>query len=274
MLDPPPTRPRAVVTGASTGIGAAFAAALARDHFDLMLVARSQERLHELAQHLRSTCGVTVEVAVADLTCATQLRDVEERLAGGAAPDLLVNNAGVATVGPFARLEADREEALIALNVVALARLTRAVLPAMLARRGGAIINVSSIAAFVPARFTATYGASKAYVNSFTEALHEELRGSGVRVQLLCPGFTRTEFCARAGVDAARIPSVAWMAPEAVVAASLAALRRGRLVCVPGAVNRTLIGLMRVVPRRFMRRLTGVGAKQRWASTSLRDGSR
>ena len=269
----PATRPRAVITGASSGIGAAFAAALARERFDLVLVARNQERLEAHAQRLRETSGVAVEVAVADLTSAPQLRAVEARLAGDERLELLANNAGGATIGPFARLDPDQEEALVSLNAVAITRLTRAALPGMIARGSGAIINVSSIASFVPARYTATYCATKAYVNSFTEALHEELRGTGVRVQLLCPGFTRTEFCQRAGVDISRIPALAWMDAAAVADASLTALRRGTLVCVPGAVNRALTTLLRVLPRRLMRRLTGAGAKQGWASTSLRDRS-
>lgn len=269
----PAPRPLAVITGASRGIGAAFAAALARDHFDLVLVARHQERLERQAHCLWQAWGVTAEVVVADLTRGTELRAVEARLADDARLHLLLNSAGVATVGPFARLDPDREEGLIALNAVALTRLTRAALPGMVARRRGAIINVSSIASFVPARYAATYSATKAYVNSFTEALHEELRGTGVRVQLLCPGFTRTEFPERAGADTSYIPALAWMAPEAVVDVSLAALRRGTLVCVPGTVNRALATLLRVLPRRFMRRLTGAGAKQGWASARLRDRS-
>jgi short-subunit dehydrogenase len=267
------TRPRAVITGASSGIGTAFAAALARDRFDLMLVARREERLTTLAQSLRESCGVDVEVRVADLTRAVELCDVEARLAGDARLELLVNNAGVVTVGPFAGLDVDGENGLIDLNVVALARLTRAALPGMIERGRGAIVNVSSIASFVPARYTATYCASKAYVNSFTEALYEELRGTGVRVQLLCPGFTRTEFAERAGADTARIPRFAWMEAPAVADASLAALRRGTLVCIPGAVNRVLTTLLRALPRRLMRRLAGAGAKRGWASTSLRNRS-
>ena len=267
------SRPRAVITGASGGIGAAFAVALARDHFDLVLVARSRERLERQSQCLRDACAVTVEVVVADLARGADLRAVEARLADDARLELLVNSAGVATVGPFARLDSDQQEALIALNTVALARLTRAALPGMIERGRGAIINVSSIASFVPARYTATYCASKAYVNSLTEALHEELRGTGVRVQLLCPGFTRTDFAERAGADTSDIPALAWMAPEAVAAASLAALRRGTLICVPGMANRVLATLLRVLPRRFMRRLTGAAAKQGWASARLRDRS-
>jgi short-subunit dehydrogenase len=128
----------------------------------------------------------------------------------------------------------------------------------MIARGHGAIINVSSLAAFVPGPYDATYGATKAFVNSFTEALHEELRGTGVRVQALCPGFTHTEFQQRAGIDVSRIPAFAWMTPEAVVEASLAALQRGQVVCVPGLVNRLLAMLIGAAPRRLVRRVTGL----------------
>jgi len=273
-LERPTTRPRAVVTGASGGIGAAFATALAREGYDLVLVARNAERLATLAEQLRARCSVDVELAVADLTNAAELRCLEAQIAADARLALLVNNAGVASLGPFARLDPDLEEALVRLNAVAPARLTRAALPGMLERGRGAIINVSSIASFVPTRFAATYSASKAYLNSFTEALHEELRGTGVRLQLLCPGFTRTEFAARAGADTGSIPAFAWMEAEAVADASLTALRRGRLVCVPGTVNRILSMLLRVLPRRLMRRLTGAGAKQGWASTSVRNRAR
>jgi short-subunit dehydrogenase len=167
-----------------------------------------------------------VEVLVADLTQAVALRTVEERVAKDYALELLVNNAGFGTTAPFATLNPDREEAEILLNVIALVRLTRAALPGMIARNRGAIINVSSMAAFVPGPYDATYGATKAFVNSFTEALYEELRGTRVHVQALCPGFTHTEFQQRAGLDVSALPAYIWMTPEAVVEASLAALRR------------------------------------------------
>lgn len=263
------TRRRALVTGASDGIGTAFAHALAERAYALILVARRLDRLETLATQLRERWGVAVEVLPADLTRAADLRAVEAAI--GVDPlAILVNSAGVATVGPFASLDAEREAAQIALNVVALVRLTRAALPGMLARRNGAIINVSSFAAFVPGRFTATYGATKAYLNSFTEALYEELRGSGVRVQALCPGFTRTAFVRQAGFSTRAIPSIAWMRPEAVVKASLAALERNAAVCVPGRRHRALKALLFIVPRRLARRIMGVGAKRGWASDSLR----
>ncbi len=185
-------RRSALVTGASAGIGAAFAEALAREQYDLVLVARRADRLEELAKRLRDARGVAIEVLAADLTDGAGLARVVARVEEGP-PDLLVNNAGHGSFGNFAELDIDREVGEIQLNVVALVRLTRAALPGMIRRGHGAIINVSSMAGFQPMPFNATYGATKAFVNSFTEALHEELRGTGVRVQALCPGFTRTD---------------------------------------------------------------------------------
>ena len=253
---------RALVTGASTGLGAVFATALASQQYDLTIVARNRERLEALAERLRQSHGIAVEVLVADLTQAVALRTVEERVAQDQALELLVNNAGFGTTGPFATLAPDQEEAEILLNIVALVRLTRAALPGMIARGRGAIINVSSMAAFMPGPYDATYGATKAFVNSFTEALHEELRGTRVRLQALCPGFTHTEFQQRAGIDASTIPAGLWMTPEAVVEASLAALRRGQLVYVPGLVNRLLRLLIGAAPRRLVRRVTGLLARR------------
>lgn len=252
----------AVVTGASVGIGAAFAERLARDRHDLVVVARDRHRLEALAQRLHKKHGVNVDVLVADLTRPAELRQVEERVAAERRLALLVNNAGFGTMGRFAALDPDREEDEIRLNVVALVRLTRAALPGMIARDHGAIINVSSLAAFQPAPFNATYGATKAFVNSFTEGLHEELRGSGVRVQALCPGFTRTEFQKRAGVDTSNVPAVAWMTPEAVVDASVAALQRGDVICIPGLINRAMAALVGTTPRSVIRRVSGTLARR------------
>jgi uncharacterized protein len=247
----------ALVTGGSTGIGAAFARRLARDGYDLIIVARNRDRLETLAKQLRSDHGAAVEPLPADLTNSAELRVVEDLIARHEGLDLLVNNAGFGTAGQFSKLDVEKEDGEIRLNVVALVRLTRAALPGMLARSHGAIINVSSMAGLAPAPYNATYGATKAFVNSFTEALHEETRGSGVRVQALCPGFTRTEFQERAGIDVSGIPSFAWMTAEAVVEASLAGLRRGEVVCVPGMGNRLVATLTGAVPRSLTRRITG-----------------
>ena len=250
-------RRRALVTGASSGLGAAFAEALARRGFDLVIVARRRERLETLAEELRGRFEVDVQVLVADLTIAADLQSIESHLASDAALTLLVNNAGFGTTGRFAEMDPDREEAEIRLNVVALCRLSRAALPGMIARGAGGIINVSSVSALLPGPYHATYGATKAFVNSFTEALHEELRGTGVRVQALCPGFTRTEFQERAGVTSRSVPSFAWMCPEYVVEKSLAALRRGVLVCVPGPIYQLLAALISLLPRSLVRSLHG-----------------
>jgi len=248
---------RVLVTGASTGIGKAFAEQLAARGCHLVIVARDRARLDDLAARLRASRGVEVEVLQADLTDARQLRQVEDRLRGAPAIDLLVNNAGFGTSGRFADLDIEREDEEIRLNVVALARLTHAVLPGMLERRHGRIINVASLAGFIPGPNLATYSATKAYVVSFTEALHEELRGTGVHVQVLCPGLTRTEFQQRAGVRISAMPRFAWMSPEAVARISLEKLRKGDLIVVPGWLNRTLRFVIRFVPRGPVRRASG-----------------
>jgi uncharacterized protein len=253
---------RALVTGASTGIGAAFAQHLARNQYDVILVARNRERLQELAGRLHKEHCVRAEVLPADLTQAAELRIVENLVAGAAKLDLLVNNAGFGTMGRFAELDVEREEEEIHLNVLALVRLARAALPGMIARQHGGIINVSSLAALQPGPYNATYAATKAFVNAFTESLHEELRGTGVRVQALCPGFTRTEFQERAGIDTSGVPAFVWMSPEAVVDASLAALSRGDLLCIPGLANRTVAALVGVAPRGLTRRVVGSLAKR------------
>jgi short-subunit dehydrogenase len=252
---------RAIVTGASSGIGAAFARRLARDQMDLCLVARNRDRLDALAAELRRERAVEVEVRALDLTDRAAL----EALAGDVSarpPDLLVNNAGFGTVGRFAELDAAEEDREIQLNVAALTRLTHAALPGMLERHQGAVINVSSLAGESPAPYTATYGATKAFVTSLSQALHEELRGTGVKVQALLPGFTRTEFQERAGIDPGTVPSFAWMSAESVVEASLAALERGDALCVPGAGNKVLSGAQRLVPRALLRRVYASAMKR------------
>jgi short-subunit dehydrogenase len=206
-----------------------------------------------LAKELETAFGTRVEAVVADLSDAVGQREIEAVIRE-APVDLLVNNAGLLTVGRFAELDADREEAAIRLNVLATVRLTRAALPAMLARGRGAIINVSSISGFVPGPFTATYNATKAYLNSFTEALHREVLGTGVRVQLLCPGFIRTEIMDRANADSSKIPSFAWMTADDVVDASLATLGRS-VVCVPGFGYRMLATVLDSLPRVIVRQL-------------------
>lgn len=258
----PPGAPRSVawITGASAGIGEAFARALAARSHDLVLIARRRERLDALAKELSEAHGITASVEPADLTSAEARAPLALALAD-APPDVLVNNAGFGTAGRLAELPAEGELAEVRLNVEALVDLTRAALPGMIARGSGAIVNVSSLAGELPSPFNATYGATKAFVTSFTEAVHEELRGTGVKIQALLPGFTRTEFQEVAGVDAGRVPELAWMDAEQVVRASLASLGRGELRCVPGTTNKVLAAATALAPRAVLRRFAAAAQR-------------
>lgn len=248
-------QPRALVTGASSGIGAAFARALRSRGRKLVLVARRGERLRALAGELGGESQAAV--VVMDLT----ERGAGERLAAevasrGFAVDLLVNSAGVGHTAPFAEERRERALAMIDLNVRAVVELTHAFLPGMLARGRGRIVNVASNAAFQPVPFLTVYAATKAFVLSFTEGLATELAGTGVRVQALCPGLTATEFLevaeTHSGLLVTRLPA---MKPEEVVACSLKALDRGRVRVVAGFPNRLLAGIQSFVPRGVVRRV-------------------
>ncbi len=230
-------RPLALVTGASSGIGAEFARQLARRGYDLLLVARRADRLDALASDLAAH-GAQAQTMACDLTRREDRRDIESLLAREPVA-LLVNNAGFGAYMPFVDLDPDVAEEQIALQSVAVARLSRAALPGMIGRGSGTIINVSSRLAWsgpasgptLPKR--ANYAATKAYVNTFTQILAQELEGTGVRVQALCPGVVFTEFHMRQGIDPKRFPPEIVMPAEDVVRASLEALDRGEVFCVP-----------------------------------------
>ncbi len=246
----------ALITGASSGIGRQFARALAARGSDLVVVARRQQRLQELADDLQQEHGVAVEVLAADLTDPDELAAVERRLGDDDQPiDLLVNNAGFGTYGHFVDLETSREDDEVRLNVLAPTRLSHAALPGMVHRGHGAIVNVSSVAAFQPLPFNATYAATKAYLLNLSEALHEELHGTGVRVLALCPGFVRTEFHDVADIEASVIPPPAWLDQADVVQAALAALTRGQAVCVPGLGYKVLTAATGLTPRWITRKI-------------------
>jgi short-subunit dehydrogenase len=245
----------ALITGASSGIGAAFARALAARGYDLILVARRAERLERLAKELKAACGVSVEAMPADLTREEDLAAVERRISAEPRLNLLVNNAGFGTRGRFFELDLESQDRMHRLHILATMRLTRAALAGMVARDRGGVINVSSVAAFTASPGGVSYHATKAWINHFTEALALELAaaGSQVRLQALCPGFTHTEFHDVMGVDKKVIPGGWWMAPEAVVAASLRGLERGKLIVVPGLRYRLLASFMALTPG-FLRR--------------------
>jgi uncharacterized protein len=243
----------ALVTGASAGLGAEFARQLAARGVALTLVARRREELDALAASL----PVDVEVLPADLTSPDGVAAVAARLRDPADPiDLLVNNAGFGAYGDVVDLDVDRQAAMVDLNVRALTTLAHAAASAQLTRGEGGIINVGSTAGFQPNPGGATYGATKAYVRSFTEALHEELRDRGVHVLLLAPGFTETEFQEVAGVADGAVPAAARMTAAPVVEAALADFARGRAVCIPGAANRVSALGADVTPSIVTRRLS------------------
>ncbi len=242
----------ALITGASAGLGAEFARQLAARDVALTLVARRRDALEAVAASL----PVEVEIIAADLTTDAGIDDVVARLAAEPAIDLLVNNAGFGAYGPFAELEVDRQAAMIDLNVGTLTTLAHAAVTAQQARGNGGIINVGSTAGFQPDPFGAVYGATKAYVRSFTEALYEELDGSGVHAMLLAPGFTETEFQQVAGVAADALPTAARMTAEPVVSAALADFARGRVVCVPGGANKAAAFGSQVTPSVISRQVS------------------
>jgi uncharacterized protein len=249
----PDARPLAVVTGASAGIGREFCVQLASRNYDLLIVSRDGNRLEALRQELEGRYAIAVEVFPADLTIDTDVSLLAERLARSPRLTLLVNNAGFGTRGALVDASPARQEAMLQLHVMAPMRLSQAALPVLLQNKRGAIVNVSSVASFVYAPENVNYCATKAYLTTFSEGLAAELAGSGVRVQALCPGFTRTEFHRRMEADAKEIPSWMWMPATNVVSTSLANLERsGPVICVPGLRYKVMVMLLRLVPRRLI----------------------
>jgi short-subunit dehydrogenase len=246
----------ALITGASGGIGEELARLLAAARIDVILVARSADKLSALAADLVRTHGVQAHVLVQDLAAPAAAESIGRELSGrGLTVDILINNAGFATYGPFAETSADEEAQLIQVNITALTMLTKRLLPAMLARRKGRIMNVASTAAFQPGPLMAVYYASKAYVLSFSEALANETSGSGVTVTCLCPGPTRTGFQDRAQMRESKLFSTLSVAPAADVArAGYQGMMAGRALVVPGVTNKIGIQLLRIAPRALVRR--------------------
>jgi len=244
--------PTALVTGPTAGIGAEFAEQLAAAGHDLVLVARRADRLAELAERLRTDNGVRAEALVADLADPADLDRVVARLTDTDRPiDLLVNNAGFGLTGSF--LDRDVTEDLRMLDVLVRAPLvlTRAAVPPMVARGSGAVLNVSSVAGFLP---RGTYGASKAWLTSFTEGLASLLDGTGVKAMALCPGWVRTEFHTRGDIDSSDYPAISWVPVDRLVRDALADLAAGKVVSIPTPLWKVVSAGLRVAPRALIRR--------------------
>lgn len=239
----------ALITGASSGIGAEFARQLAARGYHLVLGGRRADRLSALAAELSARHGVVAEPLVADLADPAGVAAVEQRIGRTAPLALLVNNAGFGNGGEFYRVELQGQLDMLNVHMVASMRLARAALPGMVDRGAGGIINVASLAAFMALPGHANYCATKAYLVTFSRALAAEVKAKGVKVQALCPGFTITEFHdtpASPGADRVGSPRFLWGSAQAVVADSLRALDRGQVICVPGFINRIAFGLARL----------------------------
>ena len=252
------TRPGSfsLVTGASSGIGRVLASRLAEEGNHLILVARSQRRLDDLADRLRARFGNEVEVLVADLTIPEQLRQVEARLRRSPFVSTLVNNAGALPSGPFGTVDRDSEDSQIRLLVTATVRLTHAALEGMVPRGQGTIVNVSSNVAFRPHAEFATYGAAKAFMSYFTRSLAQDPRFGAIRFLEVCPPRTRTEIFERAGYSFSAEEMAGWVSPEEVVDETMEALASGKAVSFPGERTRDRV-IRRLIPRRFGGRVAG-----------------
>ena len=252
----------ALITGATAGIGAQYARLLAREGFDLILVARDKKRLSTTAKTLSKEFGIKVDLLPADLTEPVQLEKVRKRLGDVKKPvDVLINNAGFGINKSFLESEIKAEQELLDVLVTAPMRLTHAVLPVMLQRNSGVIVNVSSIASWIAG---GTYSAAKSYLTVLTESLHTELRSTKVKISALCPGFTRTEFHQRGRMKMKGLPNFMWLSAEKVVEKSWQDANAGKVISIPGWQYLILSSFSRFGPRPMVRRIgMNVRKKQR-----------
>ena len=252
----------ALVTGASSGIGQEIAVQLGMSGVPLVVVSRRADRLEALAARFKN-----VEVIVADLSTTDGVAQVEARIVDSSKTpiDLVVNNAGFGSSGLMHEIDLDRLSREIHVNILALTRLSHAAIKAMVPNGRGYLLNVSSVASFQPGPGSTVYSATKAYVTSFTEALHEELRGTGVRVTALCPGFTRTEFSDVSGTNSisSQVPNFAWLEATDVAREGLRAVTRGKALCIPGALYNGVSAFSGASPRALVRRITSLPSRRK-----------
>ena len=254
-LPPPDPGTTALITGASSGIGAEIARGLAARGLSVTLVARREDRLRELADEITELHGVEAEVVTGDVsTERSRKKLIDEIERRGLTVEVLVNNAGFGSGGRFTELDASKEASMVRTNVEAVVGLTGHYLPQMAARGRGAVLNVASLIAFQPVPYQATYGATKAFVLSFTDALHEEMRGTGVTVCAVCPGPVRTEFGEQGGFGGAddKIPDFIWLEADKVAEDAIEGMEKGERVVVPGALNQLAAFSGHYMPRSML----------------------
>ena len=250
MKVPEPSRTTALITGASSGIGYELAKIFAQNSTDLVLVARNDQRLNQIADELRTEFAISVKVIVKDLSAVSAAQEIVDELhQAQTAVEILVNNAGFDVYGNFAETDLSRELQMIQVNLVTLTQLTKLLVNDMIKRRSGKILNLGSIGSFAPSPLNAVYSATKAYVLSFSEAIAEELQGSGVSVTCLCPGATRTDFQKRASIGDIRMLKFGAMNADKVAQIGYRAMMRGRRIVIPGLTNQFQMLLLRLLPR-------------------------
>ncbi len=248
----------AVITGATSGIGRAFARRFAARGYDLIITGRREKQVRAVAEEFTMGFGTKVEVVIADFSNPHELGRLEEKIRSTVNLEVLVNNAGFGSRGRFFEEHVSLQASMVEVHDTAAVRLTHAAVPEMLRRGVGIIINVSSVAAWLVLPRSSVYAASKVFLNTFTEGLHMELRPKGIRVQALCPGFTKTDFHDRLGWDEKKKRDrrvVRWMSAEEVVAVSLGCLERGKVICIPGFWNRLVVFVMNLLPRSLYYRI-------------------
>lgn len=250
-----PERKKALITGATSGIGGAYARLLAEQGYDLIITGRRREIIEESARQIEKRDGAKVDVVITELSDINGINNLIERIQKTGSIDVLVNNAGFTTKGYFCQEDIVEQEKMVLVHVVAMMKLTHAVLPSMMERKSGIIINVASIQAVTPMALSTTYCSVKAFMKNFSIGLHCEVKDHGIKIQCVFPGFTRTDLGRFIGIDMHEIkdsPLQHWMLPEEVVKISLGELKKkNKVICIPGVRNKALYMAVKILPERL-----------------------